>query len=93
MNPPRPSPEEILPILQRLQAFYPKDNLGALIGVKSIGVENGEISIAAGRLAYVLLRLLESPHIPISPLEIICLGKYGTFEDRAKDETPQAPPT
>jgi hypothetical protein len=77
-----PDPEiaEKRAIIERLRAHFTRHNLAGLLASAVIKIQDGNVSIASARLGYMTLRMIESPHVPMSPLEIICLGKYGTFK-------------
>jgi hypothetical protein len=38
------------------------------------------IGVPAARLGNIILRMIESPHVPMSPIEIMRLGRYETFK-------------
>lgn len=84
---PNPEIAEKREIIKRLRGHFSQHTLAGLLATARIKIQDGDVSIASARLGYVILRMIETPHIPLSPLEIICLGKYKTFEDPAK--TPQ----
>ena len=89
---PNPKKSDYLAIIQRLRVFWSVNEIATILGRDERRLDPSDeqgIGVAAARLAYVLLRIMESPHIPISPIEIICLGKWETFYDPAQDKTTQ----
>ena len=86
---PKPEIAEKRAIIKLLQPFLTPDNMAALLGTDRRRIEDGNISLAATHLAYVMGRMMTSSHVPLTMLEIICLGKYGTGVDRIMPETPQ----
>lgn len=82
-------------VVERLRAHFAEEPLAAMLGInrrRFAPSDKQGISQSAARLGYTILRMIESPHVPLSPLEIICLGKYGTFHDPAMVKPQQSEP-
>ena len=78
-------------IVERLRVHFAEEPLAAILGInrrRFAPSDKQGISQSAARLGYMILRMIESPHVRMSPIEIICLGKDGTFDVPAYHSQP-----
>lgn len=64
--------------MPELRDHYGDDNLAMILGVRRAVLSFKHQLQPVARLAYMLHRATFQPGDPLTTLEIICLGKYGT---------------
>ena len=80
---PRPRKPDVSAVMPALRDHYGDNLLGVILGVQAATLHWKHQPQPVARLAYLLHRVTFQPGEPMTALELICLGKYGT--------RPQAP--
>lgn len=75
---PRAKRPDISAIMPDLRRHYSDEPLAIMLGVRVAVLPFKHQLQPVARLAYLLHRLTFSPQLPLTTLELICLGRHGT---------------
>jgi hypothetical protein len=87
---PLPRKSDCFDKIQELKAFYGAEAAARLLGVRVITLGYKDQLIPVVQLAYLWHRMTFNPSSPMTTLEYLCLGKFGTAPPpTARIPTPQ----
>jgi hypothetical protein len=90
-----PDKADFRAIIERLRAHFTETQLIFVLGIHRRRLKPSDkqgIGLPAARLAYLILRMMEHPGVPMTMIELHCLGKYATAPRQTPHNEPSPSP-
>ncbi len=84
----RANNDESFDKIQELRDLLPDEVVASLLGLKVVALNWRNQPIPVVRLTYLIHRLTFDPARPLTVLELLCLGKFGTAPEAPTQQIP-----